>query len=137
MIALAQRIIDEGYSAEYGARPLRQVITHYIDDTLSDAILSGKLRPGCVALCDVDDDGKVTVRDPARQAEEERLKAKDRDSALVTASGSSGSGSDDDIIMSGLGGTTVLHPGSGNKGRRSEETYASRRRGTSSQQRDL
>src|SRR5205085_1272577 len=48
-------LMDEGYSEEYGARPLRRAIQSHVDDALADAILAGELRPGltaCLALAD-------------------------------------------------------------------------------------
>jgi len=51
---LMERIIQDGYSHEYGVRPLRQVITHYVDDILSDAILHKRLRQGGLAYVEVD-----------------------------------------------------------------------------------
>jgi hypothetical protein len=51
---LMERIIQDGYSHEYGVRPLRQVITHYVDDILSDAILHKRLQQGGLAYVEVD-----------------------------------------------------------------------------------
>jgi ATP-dependent Clp protease ATP-binding subunit ClpC len=42
-------LIDEGYSEEYGARPLRRAIQSHVDDALADAILADELRPGLTA----------------------------------------------------------------------------------------
>jgi len=42
-------LIDEGYSEEYGARPLRRAIQSHVDDALADAILAGELQPGMSA----------------------------------------------------------------------------------------
>ena len=42
-------LMDEGYSEEYGARPLRRAIQSHVDDALADAILAGELRPGLIA----------------------------------------------------------------------------------------
>jgi ATP-dependent Clp protease ATP-binding subunit ClpC len=39
-------LADEGYSAEYGARPLRRVIQNRVEDPLSDAVLASKFTPG-------------------------------------------------------------------------------------------
>jgi ATP-dependent Clp protease ATP-binding subunit ClpC len=41
--------MDEGYSEEYGARPLRRAIQSHVDDALADAILAGELQPGATA----------------------------------------------------------------------------------------
>ncbi|GAG43655.1 unnamed protein product, partial [marine sediment metagenome] len=37
-------LIDKGYNPEFGARPLRRAIEHYIEDTLAEAILQGKFK---------------------------------------------------------------------------------------------
>jgi ATP-dependent Clp protease ATP-binding subunit ClpC len=42
-------LMEEGYSEEYGARPLRRAIQSHVDDALADAILAGELRPGLTA----------------------------------------------------------------------------------------
>src|SRR5437868_5426968 len=42
-------LMDEGYSEEYGARPLRRAIQSHVDDALADAILAGELQPGLTA----------------------------------------------------------------------------------------
>jgi ATP-dependent Clp protease ATP-binding subunit ClpC len=51
-----ERLADEGYSEEYGARPLRRVIQNEIEDALSDAILAGTFDLGDAILVDVADD---------------------------------------------------------------------------------
>jgi ATP-dependent Clp protease ATP-binding subunit ClpC len=53
-------LMDEGYSEEYGARPLRRAIQSHVDDALADSILAGELRPGLTALLAVAD-GAVRV----------------------------------------------------------------------------
>jgi ATP-dependent Clp protease ATP-binding subunit ClpC len=42
-------LMDEGYSEEYGARPLRRAIQSHVDDALADAILAGELQSGTTA----------------------------------------------------------------------------------------
>ena len=39
-------LVDEGYDAQYGARPLKRVIQRRIEDKLSEEILLGKIRNG-------------------------------------------------------------------------------------------
>lgn len=50
---LLERIIADGYSLEYGVRPLRQTITHMIDDVLSDALLHKQVQPGEIAFMEL------------------------------------------------------------------------------------
>jgi len=46
---------DEGYNPEMGARPLRRVIQHRVEDKLSDALLSKKFEEGQNILIDVEE----------------------------------------------------------------------------------
>ena len=39
-------LVDEGYDAQYGARPLKRVIQRRIEDSLSEEILLGKIQNG-------------------------------------------------------------------------------------------
>lgn len=59
--AFKQRIIDEGYSPNYGARPLRRTIARLLEDSLAEAILAGRVSPGDRAIVDLDEQGQVTV----------------------------------------------------------------------------
>jgi ATP-dependent Clp protease ATP-binding subunit ClpC len=52
-------IAEEGYSLEYGARPLRRVIQNKVEDPLSDLLLSGKFSRGDVARVDAEGDDIV------------------------------------------------------------------------------
>ncbi len=40
------KLIEEGYSEEYGARPMKRTVQRRIEDRLSDEILSGHVLPG-------------------------------------------------------------------------------------------
>ena len=48
-------IIEKGYDANYGARPLKRVIQRYIEDKLSEEILKGDLANGSTVVVDVED----------------------------------------------------------------------------------
>ncbi len=39
-------LIDKGFNPDYGARPLRRAIERYVEDLLSEAILSGQYKAG-------------------------------------------------------------------------------------------
>ncbi|AGY59031.1 ATP-dependent Clp protease ATP-binding subunit [Gloeobacter kilaueensis] len=56
--AFNQKLIEEGYSATYGARPLRRAIQRLLEDQLAEEILSGRLKEGDTVQVDVDSDGK-------------------------------------------------------------------------------
>jgi ATP-dependent Clp protease ATP-binding subunit ClpC len=49
-------LIDKGYNPEFGARPLRRAIEHYIEDPLSEAVLSGKFKGSNLVKIDVQDE---------------------------------------------------------------------------------
>jgi ATP-dependent Clp protease ATP-binding subunit ClpC len=49
---------NRGYDPVLGARPLRRTIQREIEDTLSEKILFGELRPGTIVIVDVEGDGE-------------------------------------------------------------------------------
>ena len=49
-------LIDKGYNPEFGARPLRRAIEHYIEDPLSEAVLGGKFKGKNLVRIDVQDE---------------------------------------------------------------------------------
>jgi ATP-dependent Clp protease ATP-binding subunit ClpC len=61
------RLIQEGYSPSYGARPLRRAIMRLLEDSLAEEILSGRVKDGDVAVVDVDENGAVIVRPGERR----------------------------------------------------------------------
>jgi ATP-dependent Clp protease ATP-binding subunit ClpC len=52
--AAKEKISQEGYDPEYGARPLRRAIQKHIEDRLSEELLKGTLLTGQHAVIDVD-----------------------------------------------------------------------------------
>jgi ATP-dependent Clp protease ATP-binding subunit ClpC len=44
------QIIDEGFNPDYGARPLRRVITNRLEDNLAATILEQRIEPGSTIL---------------------------------------------------------------------------------------
>jgi ATP-dependent Clp protease ATP-binding subunit ClpC len=68
--AARELLAEEGYSEEYGARPLRRVIQNRIEDTLSDAILAGEFEVGDTVLADAEED-EIVLRHAQDQAAEE------------------------------------------------------------------
>ena len=48
-------LADEGFDPDMGARPLRRVIQHKVEDPLSDALLSGEFEDGDTIVVDVKD----------------------------------------------------------------------------------
>jgi ATP-dependent Clp protease ATP-binding subunit ClpC len=55
------RLTEESYSPEFGARPLRRAITRLLEDCLTEAIVFGRVKPGDAIVVDVDSDGQITV----------------------------------------------------------------------------
>ena len=67
-----EALVDEGYSPEFGARPLRRVIRRRLEDVIARGILSGDLHPGLLLKATLSY-GKVQVQpegdlDSLRQA---------------------------------------------------------------------
>jgi ATP-dependent Clp protease ATP-binding subunit ClpC len=54
--AALDKIADEGFDPEYGARPLRRALQRHVEDRLSDELLKGTLEEGNTAVIDVKDD---------------------------------------------------------------------------------
>ena len=55
------RLVEEGYNPSYGARPLRRAITRLLEDSLTEEILSGRVKDGDTVLIDADDQGQIKV----------------------------------------------------------------------------
>ena len=49
-------LIDKGYNPEFGARPLRRAIEHYIEDPLSESLLQGRFKNENLIKIDVQDE---------------------------------------------------------------------------------
>jgi len=49
-------LIDKGYNPEFGARPLRRAIEHYIEDPLSEALLRGEFKGKNLIKIEVQDE---------------------------------------------------------------------------------
>ena len=67
-------LIDKGYNPEFGARPLRRAIEHYIEDPLSEAMLRGEFKDKKFIKIDVLDEEhlkfeSVKVEKPAESKE--------------------------------------------------------------------
>jgi len=57
--AAKQILAEKGYDPEFGARPLRRVITNMVEDRLSDGILAGTFKLGSTIRIDAQD-GELT-----------------------------------------------------------------------------
>ena len=65
-------LADLGYDAEFGARPLKRVIQHKVEDPLSDKLLSGEFQNGDSIQVTLDPDGDLILE---RENEREVQKA--------------------------------------------------------------
>jgi ATP-dependent Clp protease ATP-binding subunit ClpC len=54
-------LLEKGYDAELGARPLKRAITSYLEDLLTDEFVEGRLKDGDTAVADRDGD-KLVLR---------------------------------------------------------------------------
>ncbi|MCC7018924.1 MAG: ATP-dependent Clp protease ATP-binding subunit [Ardenticatenales bacterium] len=57
------KVLEDGYDPEFGARPLRRAIMDLIEDPLSEKILSGTIQPGDHVVVDIAPDGSELVFD--------------------------------------------------------------------------
>ena len=55
-------LIDKGYNPEFGARPLRRAIEHYIEDPLSEGVLAGKFKDKDIIKVEVQDDEHLKLK---------------------------------------------------------------------------
>ena len=74
-------LIDKGYNPEFGARPLRRAIEHYIEDPLSESVLSGKFKGKNLIKIDVQDEEHLKfegceVTEPKKKKKSEPAVAK-------------------------------------------------------------
>ncbi|MBF4634947.1 AAA family ATPase [Agreia pratensis] len=57
-------LAEKGYDPIYGARPLRRLMQHEIDDRLATEILRGTVRDGDTVRVDLDDEGEALTVTP-------------------------------------------------------------------------
>jgi ATP-dependent Clp protease ATP-binding subunit ClpC len=65
-------LATKGYDVQYGARPLKRAIQQYVEDALSEVILSGTLQPGDVIVAEVNaaSDGLTLHKQTAENGQE-------------------------------------------------------------------
>ena len=69
--AFKERLVEEGYNPSYGARPLRRAVMRLLEDSLAEEVLSGRIKDGDIALVDIDDNKKVTVKISSEETPQE------------------------------------------------------------------
>ncbi|HEX2994293.1 MAG TPA: ATP-dependent Clp protease ATP-binding subunit [Anaerolineales bacterium] len=64
-------LADQGFDAEFGARPLRRVIQQKVEDPLSDRVLGGEFQNGDSVLVSLNAEGEIVLeQDGARETAE-------------------------------------------------------------------
>jgi ATP-dependent Clp protease ATP-binding subunit ClpC len=54
-------LADQGYDAEFGARPLKRVIQQKVEDPLSDRVLGGEFQDGDTLLVSLNSEGEIAL----------------------------------------------------------------------------
>jgi ATP-dependent Clp protease ATP-binding subunit ClpC len=67
-------LAEEGYSKEYGARPLRRVIQNRVEDALSDAVLACEFVEGSTVQVDAEE-GEIVLCQVEGEPSEEMVLA--------------------------------------------------------------
>jgi ATP-dependent Clp protease ATP-binding subunit ClpC len=65
--AATDLLVEKGYDAKFGARPLRRAIQRYLEDPLSEKILLAEFTAGDEIVVDVDGDGEELTMAVASQ----------------------------------------------------------------------
>ena len=61
IIEECKHLIEKGYNPEFGARPLRRAIEHYIEDPLSESMLRGEFKGKNLIKIDVKDEDHLKL----------------------------------------------------------------------------
>jgi ATP-dependent Clp protease ATP-binding subunit ClpC len=68
--AAKNKLVDEGFSREYGARPLRRAIQRLIEDRMSEELLKGGIRDGDAVVIDVENNEfRISAKEGKRAGE--------------------------------------------------------------------
>ena len=66
--AAIEFLVEKGYDQKFGARPLRRAIQRYVEDPLSERILTADFSAGDEIAVDVDEDGEALTMAAASQS---------------------------------------------------------------------
>lgn len=104
--ALVDRIVDEGFSDKFGARPLRRTVQRYLEDVTAESLLEGLGASGSLsvdvtdtqrnAVCVTTSDGEERCIEVTERAGIEEEEEQQKAAAAATARGSATSGGGDD-----------------------------------------
>ena len=61
-------LVEKGYDEKFGARPLRRAIQRYVEDPLSEKILTAEFSSGDEIVVDVNEDGEGLTMAVASQS---------------------------------------------------------------------
>jgi ATP-dependent Clp protease ATP-binding subunit ClpC len=64
-------LVEKGYDAAFGARPLRRAIQNHVEDPLAEGLLTGRFQPGDTVVADRTDGALVLEPAPRVEAEPE------------------------------------------------------------------
>jgi len=62
------KLVDEGFDPQFGARPLRRAIQRLVEDRLAEEMLNGQIKDGDTVLVDVDGD-EIVLRPAENKGE--------------------------------------------------------------------
>ena len=68
-------LADQGYDAEFGARPLRRIIQQKVEDPLSDRVLGGEFQDGDSVLVNLNSEGEVVLERVLAEPQKEEAPA--------------------------------------------------------------
>jgi len=68
-------LAEQGYDADFGARPLRRVIQQKVEDPLSDRVLGGEFQHGDSVLVNVNTEGEVVLERSGEKEKEKEAEA--------------------------------------------------------------
>jgi ATP-dependent Clp protease ATP-binding subunit ClpC len=68
-------LAEQGYDAEFGARPLRRVIQQRVENPLSDRVLSGEFQDGDSVLVNVNTEGEIALERASEKEKEKEAEA--------------------------------------------------------------
>ena len=72
--AAKEFLIEKGYNPEFGARPLRRAIEHYLEDPISEALLRGQFKDKNVIKIDVLDEDHMKFEGYGSTGRESRIR---------------------------------------------------------------
>ncbi len=68
-------LADQGYDADFGARPLRRVIQQKVEDPLSDKVLSGEFQDGDTVLVSLNAQGEIVLEHDGEKENQMKVEA--------------------------------------------------------------